>query len=95
MSIKKSTQSPTYADMILCNGKIVTVDDEFKIAEAVAIIGDTILAVGENEEMKLFEGPQTEIINLQGKTVIPGLIDSHLHASMCAKEINNLNISEV
>jgi predicted amidohydrolase YtcJ len=67
------------ADMILINGKIVTVDKKFSIAEAVAISQDKIIAVGTNQQIKKYSGANTRIIDLKGRTVIPGLIDSHLH----------------
>lgn len=66
-------------DMILSNGKIVTVDDFFSIQEAVAIQGERILAVGSNEDIEAMAGPDTESIDLDGRTVIPGLIDNHNH----------------
>jgi predicted amidohydrolase YtcJ len=67
------------ADMIIINGKIVTVDDQFTINEAVAISSDKIIATGTNYKIKKFADSHTKIIDLKGKTVIPGLIDSHLH----------------
>ena len=67
------------ADIILINGKIITVDCNFTIAEAVAISGDTIIAVGTNESILRLSGDKAKVIDLDGKTVIPGLIDSHLH----------------
>jgi len=67
------------ADLILHHGKIVTVDSEFRIAEAIAIEGDRILAVGTNEEIRKLAGPKTEQVDLGGKMVIPGLMDSHVH----------------
>ena len=69
----------TSADIILINGKIVTVDRNFTVAEAVAISGDTILAVGTNESILKLTDNHTVKIDLEGKTVIPGIIDSHLH----------------
>ena len=67
------------ADIILINGKIITVDRNFTIAEAVAISGDTIIAVGTTESILRLSGDKTKVIDLDGKTVIPGLTDSHLH----------------
>ncbi len=67
------------ADMILSNGKIITVDDRFTIAQAVAIRGDRIVAVGSNQEIAQLAGPDTKKIDLRGKAVIPGLIDNHMH----------------
>jgi hypothetical protein len=66
-------------ERILLNGKIATVDDFFSIQEAVALQGERILAVGSNEDMESLAGPDTEIVDLDGKTVIPGLIDDHNH----------------
>ena len=67
-------------DLIVYHGKIVTVDADFTIVEAMAIKGDRIVAVGSNDEIIALAGPVTRRVNLQGKTVLPGLIDSHLHA---------------
>ena len=67
------------ADTILVNGKIVTVDDRFTIGEALAIRGQRIVAVGSNAEIEKLKGPQTRTIALDGRTVIPGLIDNHSH----------------
>jgi predicted amidohydrolase YtcJ len=66
-------------DLILSNGKIVTVDERFTIAQAVAIAGDRILTVGSNQEIAKLAGPQTRRMDLAGRTVIPGLIDNHIH----------------
>jgi predicted amidohydrolase YtcJ len=66
-------------DLLLVNGKIVTVDDRFTIAEAVAIKDARIVAVGTTAAMESLRGPQTRMIDLDGRTVIPGLIDNHAH----------------
>ena len=71
-------QQPT-ADLILSNGKIVTVDDRFSIAQAVAITGDRIVAVGTTQDIGRLVGPNTRRIDLRGRTVTPGLIDNHMH----------------
>lgn len=71
-------QQPS-ADIILNNGKIITVDDRFSVAQAVAVRGDRIVAVGTNQEIAKFAGPGTRRIDLRGKAVIPGLIDNHAH----------------
>jgi predicted amidohydrolase YtcJ len=67
------------ADLILSNGKVVTVDDRFTIAQAIAVKGDRIVAVGTNQEMARLAGPATSRVDLRGRTVIPGLIDNHMH----------------
>jgi predicted amidohydrolase YtcJ len=72
------------ADLILHNGKIVTVDKNFATSEAVAVRGDRFVAVGDNATVLKEAGPNTQIIDLDGRTVVPGLIDTHLHMSMAA-----------
>jgi predicted amidohydrolase YtcJ len=62
------------------NGKIVSVDAQFQIAQAMAVRGSHVLAVGSDEQMLALAGSETERIDLGGKTVLPGLIDSHVHA---------------
>ncbi len=66
-------------DLVVHHGKIVTVDPEFRIAEAMAVAGERILAVGANDEILKLAQPGVQQIDLQGKTVLPGLIDSHMH----------------
>jgi len=72
-------QGAITADLILSNGKIVTVDDRFTIAQAVAIKGNRIVAIGANQEMDRLAAPNARRINLRERTVIPGLIDNHNH----------------
>jgi hypothetical protein len=66
-------------DLVLANGKIITVDERFTIAEAVATRGDRIVAVGSNRDVSALAGPNTRTIELGGRAVIPGLIDNHMH----------------
>jgi predicted amidohydrolase YtcJ len=67
------------ADTILKNGKIITVDAAFTIAQSIAITGDRITAVGPNEAAAAQAGPATRVVDLAGRTVVPGLIDGHAH----------------
>ena len=67
------------ADLILTNGKIITVDPAFTIAQAIAIAGDRILAVGPDAAMAALAGPATRVVDLKGKAVIPGITDGHAH----------------
>jgi len=67
------------ADLVLVNGKIVTVDDRFSIAEALAIRGQRIVATGATADIEKLKGPATRVIDLARRTVIPGLIDNHSH----------------
>jgi predicted amidohydrolase YtcJ len=66
-------------DLILSNGKIITVDERFSIAQAVAIRGNRIIATGTNQEIAKLAGPATRRVDLNGRAVIPGLIDNHMH----------------
>jgi hypothetical protein len=75
----------TPADTVLLNGKIVTVDDRFTIAEALAIRGERIVAVGSNAEIEKLKGPATRVLDLDRRTVIPGLIDNHAHFMRAAE----------
>jgi predicted amidohydrolase YtcJ len=68
------------ADTILVNGKVITLDGASSIAQAVAIQGDKILAVGANDDVRRRADVRTNIIDLGGRTVVPGLMDSHIHA---------------
>ena len=67
------------ADIVLRNGKIITVDRAFSLADSIAIAGDRVTAVGPNAAMAQVTSPATRIIDLKGKAVIPGLVDSHAH----------------
>src|SRR6476620_6937187 len=66
-------------DVIYYNAKVITVDDQFSYAQAVAITGDKFTAVGSNDSVRMLAGPNTRVVDLRGMTVIPGLTDNHLH----------------
>jgi len=68
-----------YADLILTNGRILTVDRDFSVVDALAIRGGRILATGSAGDLERFAGPDTARRDLQGRTVIPGIIDTHAH----------------
>lgn len=68
------------ADVILANGRVVTLDQRSRIVDSIAVRGERILAVGSADEVRATGGPATWTIDLGGRTVIPGLIDSHIHA---------------
>ena len=67
------------ADLVLKNGNIITMEKSSPNAQAVAVSGDRIIAVGSNEEINAFAGEATKVIDLKGKTLIPGFIESHAH----------------
>ena len=77
--LSSAQQSAPAPDTILFNGKIITVDDQFSIAQAVAVRGDRIVAVGTNQNIQRLAGPNTQRIDLRGRSVVPGLIDNHAH----------------
>lgn len=70
---------PEPADLVLRNGKVVTVDDSRPEANAVAVRGGTILAVGRDEDIETYIGPETEVLDLAGRLAIPGFIEGHGH----------------
>jgi predicted amidohydrolase YtcJ len=67
------------ADTLIRNAKVITVDASGRIAQAVAIRGDRIVAVGTEAEVNKLAGPKTQVIDGEGKTLLPGLYDSHVH----------------
>jgi predicted amidohydrolase YtcJ len=67
------------ADLILHNGKILTVDGNFSTAQALAVRGNTIAAVGSEQQVMALRGPSTKVFDLKGRTVLPGLIHTHIH----------------
>src|SRR3979409_1119730 len=67
------------ADLILFNGKIITVNATFALAQAVAVRGTRIVAVGSNADVNKLAGPNTQRIDLKGKSMVPGFIDNHAH----------------
>ncbi len=73
----QAQQAP--ADLVLRNGKIVTLDDRIRAAPALAARGDRIVAVGRDDEVKKLIGPQTKVLNLAGRLAIPGFIEGHGH----------------
>ncbi|WP_187265450.1 amidohydrolase [Reinekea thalattae] len=79
VSVSAHSEVAQSADTLLINGKILTVDDDFSIVQSLAIRDGRIVAVGSNAETNALIGTQTKLIDLNGKTVIPGLIDNHLH----------------
>jgi predicted amidohydrolase YtcJ len=83
------------ADIALVNGHVITVDPRQPRAEALAIQGDRILAVGTNVEITALTHSGTEVIDLQGHTVVPGLVDGHLHfAGLGADRGQSLDLGE-
>ena len=71
-----------YADMIFKHGVVVTVDKENSICEAVAVKGNKIVYVGDDAGVEMWKGENTKVIDLDGRALLPGFIDSHMHLGM-------------
>jgi predicted amidohydrolase YtcJ len=76
-------------DTVVTSGKILTVDDRFRIVEALAIDEGRIVARGTRQEVARYAGPKTQVIDVGGRTVIPGLIDNHFHLTRAADTWHN------
>ncbi len=93
--VPRSETAPSgVADTVFLNGNVYTVNDSAPRAEAIAIKGDRILFVGGNEEAKRFSGPTTHTVDLKGKTVLPGLTDSHYHILGVGERLTHLNLDQ-
>ncbi|MEX0718780.1 MAG: amidohydrolase [Planctomycetaceae bacterium] len=98
---RRSAEPTPVADMVLVGGKVLTMDSEARVAEAVAVRGGRIAAVGTNDDIRKLVGPKTRVIELDGKTVIPGIIAAHCHAVGVARReleqphVELLSIAEV
>ena len=84
-----------YADLVLHNGKIITADDSETVVSAAAIRDGKFLAVGNNSRILSMAGPDTGKIDLQGKSVVPGFIDTHLHQAFVAQLSKSANSGRV
>lgn len=81
------------ADVVLLNGRVLTVDPQDSVAEAVAIDNGKVVAVGTSIAIRRLVGTETEVIDLAGRAATPGLIDSHVHFSAVA-ELYSVNLSD-
>jgi predicted amidohydrolase YtcJ len=79
LALRQLAFAQSLADLVLLNGKIWTVNDKQPEAEAVACLGDRIVAVGSTKEIRKWIGAKTKVIDLRGKRVTPGFNDSHVH----------------
>jgi predicted amidohydrolase YtcJ len=80
-----SAQPTQYADLVLRGGKVITVDAQDRVAEAVAVTGNRIAAIGTNQEIARLIGPQTKVVDLNGRALLPGFIDAHSHVEGLAE----------
>lgn len=79
-------KSSAYADLVIQNGHIITIDDKDTIVDAVVANDGLIEAVGKGADIQAYIGPDTTVIDLGGKTVTPGLVDSHIHVIQYGKQ---------
>lgn len=86
---------PSFADLIIVNGRVRTVDPDKPRAEAVAIRGNLIAAVGGNDEVLALKGPQTRVFDAAGRTVLPGFVESHIHVFPGSVELEHCDLSSV
>lgn len=86
-------QNNDTATMVLLSGNVITVDDEFSIKSAVAIKDNKIIAVGSDDQINRYIGDGTQVIDLAGKTVLPGLIDVHGHIHSYGRLLQNLDLN--
>jgi predicted amidohydrolase YtcJ len=81
------------ADLVIRGGRIVTVDAAKPEAQALAAIGDTIVAVSSEQEIQKYVGPATKIVDLKGALAVPGLIDAHIHFTGVGEAARNLKLA--
>lgn len=87
-----ATPAAVQADSVYRNGNIYTVDKGFTTASAIAIVGTKLAYVGDEAGVAAYIGPNTTVVDLDGKTVIPGLIESHMHVDKYGFSLRNLDI---
>lgn len=87
-------EAPPVADLLLVNGKIWTVNPKQPEAEAIAVARGRIIAVGKSADLRPLGGPATRVIDLQGKRVLPGFIDSHIHMLHGGTRVNEVQLKD-
>jgi predicted amidohydrolase YtcJ len=94
MSSTLYSQAPQAAALVITNAKVWTVDKQHPTAEAVAVIGDRIVAVGSSAEMDRWRGPQTKIFDAAGKLLLPGFNDAHVHFVDGGAQLDQVQLSD-
>lgn len=88
-------QGKPAADLIVTNAKIWTVDNTRPHAEALAVLGDRIVAVGSSAEVDVWHGPQTKVLDAQGKLLLPGFNDAHVHFVDGGDHLSSVQLKDV
>ena len=95
LSVVNADSLDSAADLVLINGKIITVDAKDSIAQAVAIVGTKVVGLGSNEDILPRVGNNTQVVDLHGRTATPGLIDAHGHfADGGVNELYHVDLSD-
>jgi predicted amidohydrolase YtcJ len=89
-----SVQSRPVADLIIHHARIWTVDSTLPEAEAVAILGDRIVAVGSNEDVDSWRGPNTRVVDAEGKRLLPGFNDAHVHFVDGGSQLDSVELND-
>ena len=87
-------QSKPAADLIITNAKIWTVDKSLPTAQAVAVWGDRIVAVGSNGDVEAWRGPKTQVVDAGGKLLLPGFNDSHVHFVGGGRQLDAIQLND-
>ena len=82
------------ADLIVSNARIWTVNAQQPEAEALAIIGERIVAVGSDKQIATWRGPSTKVIDARGKRVLPGFNDAHLHFVQAGLQLDQVQLTD-
>ncbi|AZO02833.1 MULTISPECIES: amidohydrolase [unclassified Mesorhizobium] len=83
------------ADLVVVNGRVLTMDDDNPAAEAIAVKDGVIIAIGSRASIEELKGPATKIVDAQGGSVLPGFIEAHMHLFGGAAELDNLHLAGV
>jgi len=93
-SLLAHSQPPPAADLIIRNARIWTVDASHPEAEGVAILGDRIVAVGSNQDADAWRGPRTRVVDAEGKRLLPGFNDAHVHFVDGGSQLDNVQLND-
>src|SRR5207245_3072028 len=91
-TLDANAESKPSATLIVTNAAVYTVDKQQPKAEAVAVIGDRIVAVGSRAQIDLWRGPQTKVFDAGGKLVLPGFNDAHVHFMQGGAQLDQVNL---
>lgn len=89
-----SAQSKPSADLIITNAKVWTVDKSLPMGQAVAVLGERIVAVGSNIEVEAWRGPRTRVLDAGGKLLLPGFNDAHVHFVSGGQQLDNVQLKD-